>query len=75
MNAPKKIFILFLISIIDILYNSAICRYDAEFERKENVGDIQNGDCSVFAYACFGRSNLFQAEACSQLFDQQTRHV
>ena len=43
--------------------------------REENVGENQNGDCSIYAHAFVGRSYPFQAEAFSQLhvYDQQTR--
>ena len=50
-----------------------IRKYGAEFEREENVGENENGDCSIFAHAFVGRSNPFLAEAFSQLYDQQTR--
>ena len=30
-------------------------KYGAEFERVENVGENQNGACSVFAHAFVGR--------------------
>ena len=59
-----------------------IRKYGAEFKREENVGENQNGDCAVFAYAfvgrqtdgncsvfahaLVGRSNPFQAEVFSQ---------
>ena len=54
---------------------SIIHKYGAEFEREKNVGGNKNGDCSVFTYAFVGRSNPFQAEAFSLLYDQQTRPV
>ena len=56
---------------------SIIRKFGTEFEREENIGENQNGDCSVFAYAFVDRSNQFQAEAFSQLhvYDQQTRPV
>ena len=38
---------------------SIIRQNGAEFEGKENVGENQNGDCSVFAHVFVGRSNQF----------------
>ena len=50
-------------------------KYGAEFAREENVGENQNGDCSIFAHAFVGRSNPFQAEVFLQLYDQHKRPV
>ena len=54
---------------------SIVRKFCAEFKREENVGVNQNSDCSAFAHAFVDRSNLFQAEAFSHLYDQQTRSV
>ena len=44
---------------------SIIHKYGAEFEREKNVGENQNGGCSIIAHAFVGRSNPFQTEAFS----------
>ena len=45
-----------------------IRKYGVEFEREENAGENQNGNCSVFAHALVGRSNPFQAESFSVIW-------
>ena len=51
---------------------SIVRKFCAEFKRDENVGENQKSDCSAFAHAFVGRSNPLQADAFSQLYDQQT---
>ena len=61
MVKPRGVHVVISFCLTNNFTESIIRKYGTEFERKENVGEIQNGDCSIFAFV--GRSNPFQAEA------------
>ena len=65
MVKPRGVHVVVFVLLNKSFYGSIILKFGAEFEREENVGENQNGDCSIFAHAFVGRSNPFQAEAFS----------
>ena len=69
MIKPRGVHVVISFCFTNNFTESIIRKYGGEFDREENVGENQTGDCSIFAHAFVGRGNPFQAEAFSQLYD------
>ena len=54
MVKTRDVPVVFFVLLKKHFTESIISKYGSEFERKDNVGENQKGDCSVFAHAFVG---------------------